>query len=148
MASTAQHEGTTHHIPRRLPAAGPMLAFERSLHSVDSAHSVPSTPAPPAKHPVRLTRRGRVVVLLTLLVLLLVAFVLGRAGTSEAATHVPGTARTYSQTTVHQGESLWAVARRVAPGSDPRSLVLRIQELNHLDSGSVQAGQQLLLPTT
>lgn len=138
-ASTASSTGT-HHIPRRLPSAGPLLAFERSLHSV---------PAPEPQRPVRLTRRGRVVVLLTLLTLLLVAFTIGRVGSSQAATHRPGAAApvaSYSQTTVHQGESLWAVARRVSPRQDPRSVVLKIRELNHLSSGAVQAGQQLILP--
>ena len=130
----------TRHIPRRLPSAGPMMAFERSLHSV---------PAPEPRRPVRLTRRGRVVVLLTLLVLLMLAFVLGRAGSSLAATHRPGqaaAAQTAAQTTVHPGESLWAVARRVAPDQDPRAEVLRIRELNHLGSGAVQPGQLLILP--
>jgi hypothetical protein len=101
--------------------------------------------------PVRLTRRGRVVVLLTLLSLLLVAFTLGRAAHSEAAGRTPGQAQGsvgYAQTTVHQGETLWAVARRVAPGHDPRSLVQQIRELNHLDSARVQAGQLLVLPRT
>lgn len=101
--------------------------------------------------PVRLTRRGRVVVLLTLLSLLLVAFSLGRVAHSEAAGRTAGQAQgpvTYAQTTVHQGETLWSVARRVAPGHDPRSLVQQIRELNHLDSASVQAGQLLVLPRT
>ena len=101
--------------------------------------------------PVRLTRRGRVVVLLTLLSLLLVAFSLGRSAHSEASGRTPGQAQgtvAYAQTTVHQGETLWSVARRVAPGHDPRALVQRIRELNHLDSASVQAGQLLVLPKT
>lgn len=138
--STAQQAPITHHIPRRMQAAGPMMAFERSLHSV---------PAPEPKRPVRLTRRGRVVVLLTLMALLLVAFVLGRAGSSEAASHRPGQqapVTAYAQTTVHEGESLWAVARRVSPDQDPRAVVLQIRELNHLSSGAVSSGQQLILP--
>jgi hypothetical protein len=138
--STVQHTSAGQHIPRRLPPAGPMMAFERSLHSVP----------PPARHsPVRLTRRGRVVVLVALLALLLVAFVLGRAGSSEAATHRPGQqapVTAYGQTTVHEGESLWAVAKRVAPSQDPRAVVLKIRELNHLSSAAVAVGQQLLLP--
>jgi LysM repeat protein len=100
--------------------------------------------------PVRLTRRGRAVVLLTLLSLLLIAFTLGRAAHSEAAGRTPGQTSAplaaYTQTTVHQGETLWAVALRVSPGHDPRALVQQIRELNHLDSASVQAGQQLVLP--
>jgi hypothetical protein len=94
---------------------------------------------------VRLTRRGRVLVLLALLALVLVAFVLGRTGSSEAATSTPAPVP-YAQTTVHQGETLWVVAQRVAPGHDPREVVQQLRELNHLSDGGVQVGQQLLLP--
>lgn len=94
---------------------------------------------------IRLTRRGRVVLLLVLVGLLLTAFVLGRTGTSVAATDTAAPAP-YAQTTVHQGETLWSVAKRVAPGHDPRAVVEQLRALNHLSSGSVQAGQQLLLP--
>jgi LysM repeat protein len=113
-------------------------------------HHIPRTTSSAPSGPVRLTRRGRVVVLLTLLSLLLVAFSLGRSAHSEAAGRTPGQTSApltaYTQTTVHQGETLWSVARRVAPGHDPRGLVQQIRELNHLDSASVQAGQQLVLP--
>ncbi len=94
---------------------------------------------------LRLTRRGRAVVLLTLVTLLVLAFVLGRAGDSQAATETP-LAKPYAATTVHAGETLWSVAKRVAPGHDPRALVAEIRTLNHLPSASVQVGQQLLLP--
>jgi hypothetical protein len=101
---------------------------------------VRSTPTPP----VRLTRRGRLVILLALVTVALLAFTLGRVGSSQAATE-PGTRVPYVQTTVHSGETLWAVAQRVAPGHDPREVVEQIRALNHL-TGSLQAGQQLLLP--
>ena len=108
--------------------------------------SAPVRVAPAAPRAgVRLTRRGRAVVLVGLLALLLTAFVLGRSGTSVAATDAP-TASPYAQTTVHAGETLWSVAKRVAPGRDPRAVVEQIRSLNHLATGSVQAGQQLLLP--
>lgn len=92
---------------------------------------------------VRLTRRGRVVAVVVLVGLLLAAFTLGRGSESQASSETP---RAYATTTVHQGETLWAVAHRVAPGSDPRAVVQQIRELNHLSSAAVQAGQQLLLP--
>ena len=47
---------------------------------------------------------------------------------------------------VHAGETLWGVARRVAPGQDPRAVVAKIRELNHLSSATLQIGQQLLIP--
>ena len=105
--------------------------------------------APIGVHPrpsvVRLTRRGRGVVLLALVTLLLLAFTLGRTGDSQASTDSTPKAL-YVATTVQQGETLLAVAQRVAPGRDPRAVIAQIRELNHLDSAAVQAGQQLLLP--
>lgn len=94
---------------------------------------------------LRLTRRGRAVLLLALVTLLLAAFSLGRVGT-EAAPRSERAAAPLVQTVVHPGETLWAVAKRVDPGHDPRGLVLRIQELNDLKGGAVRAGQLLVLP--
>jgi LysM repeat protein len=47
---------------------------------------------------------------------------------------------------VHDGESLWQVARRVAPSADPGVVVARIAELNGLVSPSVRSGQELVTP--
>lgn len=97
--------------------------------------------------PVRLTRRGRIVVLLALVTLLLLAFTLGRVGDSQASTSVPEQP-SYGQTTVRPGETLWSVARRVAPAHDTRAVVSQLRTLNQLRDGAVQAGQQLLVPAT
>jgi hypothetical protein len=95
--------------------------------------------------PVRLTRRGRVVVLLALLALTLVAFSLGRVG-SEAAPRTAQTGTTTTSTVVQPGESLWAVAKRVAPGHDPRAVIDQIADLNNLSSSGLRAGQLLVIP--
>lgn len=95
---------------------------------------------------LRLTRRGRLVVLVCLVVLLLAAFSLGRVGSGAAPSAGRTTPAPLAQTVVHPGETLWSVAKRVSPGHDPRGLVLRLQELNHLDGGAVRAGQLLVLP--
>ncbi len=92
----------------------------------------------------RLTARGRLVLLLALVGLLLVGFSLGRSRTEAATTTSPSPAVT--QTTVQVGESLWTVARRVSPGTDPRATVQQLRRLNHLSGSGLQAGQQLLLP--
>ena len=99
---------------------------------------------------VRLTRRGRLLrsgillLLVSLLVLLAIARVAGEpvlAG-SEASV-VPTTTVTV---VIEQGDSLWEIARRVAPGADPRDVVHRIRELNGLRSNLIQPGQVLLVP--
>src|SRR4051794_39582674 len=95
-----------------------------------------------ATGPVRLTRRGRLVVVLAFLVLLVAGFSFGMAG-QAAGPHTPGVARTV---TVQPGESLWQVATRVAPGADPRLVIDQLQRINHLTSATVVAGQQLVVP--
>jgi hypothetical protein len=47
---------------------------------------------------------------------------------------------------VQSGESLWQIASRLAPGSDPRALVRTIRSLNGLTDSSVVAGRSLLVP--
>ncbi|HET7312117.1 MAG TPA: LysM peptidoglycan-binding domain-containing protein [Mycobacteriales bacterium] len=94
---------------------------------------------------VRLTRRGRLAVVLSVLVLMVVGFsatghVASQAASSTAVQH----ARTV---TVQPGESLWAVAVRIAPHADPRLVVARIAQINHLPGAEVFAGQQLVVPS-
>jgi LysM repeat protein len=107
------------------------------------ARALPSTA-------VHLTRRGRLVVLLALVALLFAAFSIGRAGTQAATVQGASSPRAVApavvQTTVQPGETLWQLAHRVAPGTDPREVVRRIRSLNHLRGSGLQAGQQLLLP--
>jgi len=93
---------------------------------------------------LRLTRRGRVLVVALLATLLFVAFLAGRTGAVAATDRAQQPS--YTQTTVQPGETLWSVAKRVAPQQDPRALVDEIRALNHLSSASLQVGQQLLLP--
>jgi hypothetical protein len=115
---------------------------------INREHEMTATTLPlhrVAASPLRLTRRGRVVVLLTLLTLLFVAFTLGRAGQAQGADEAP-TPPSYGQTTVHSGETLWSVARRVAPGQDPRQVVSQIRKINKIEGSVVQVGQQLLVP--
>jgi len=96
----------------------------------------------PAATPARLTRRGRVVIVLaTLALLVLAGFTLGRVS-SQAA----GPSKPLPTVTVHAGETLWQIAARVAPHADRRALVMQLETLNHLHDGRVVAGQQLRLP--
>ena len=103
-----------------------------------------STPTTPQVH---LTRRGRTLVLLALVAVLFAAFSLGRAN-SQAAPTAGEAPVSVEQITVQPGESLWAVARRVAPQNDPREVIGQIRRLNRLQDSQLQAGQQLLLPVS
>ena len=93
----------------------------------------------------RLTRRGRVVVVLLVALLLTVGFSLGRV--SSTATPDAGLRPPRPTVVVQPGETLWQIAQRAAPGADPRETVWRITELNDLGGNpTVRAGQQLVLP--
>ena len=97
---------------------------------------------------LRLTRRGRVVVLLLGLVLALSAGVFLGAG--SVATGQKGTPEPTRIVQVEPGETLWAIAVETAAATgedDVRTMVDRIERLNALESGMVLAGQRLRLPT-
>jgi hypothetical protein len=95
---------------------------------------------------VRLTRRGRFVVVLLLLAVALVAFTLGRTTTSEAASAGSASAPTYQTVVVEPGQTLWQLAAQIAPHTDPRVTVQRLVDLNDLAGPDVVAGQQLAVP--
>jgi hypothetical protein len=97
-----------------------------------------------AKAPVRLTRRGRLVVILAFLGALFTGgTVLGHAPSQAAARAHSVGPRTI---TVQSGETLWGVAARIAPHADPRLVVAQIQQLNHLHGPQLLAGMQLVVP--
>jgi hypothetical protein len=123
----------------RLVSGGPTAAARSAL--ARPAVARPVVAARPSH--VRLTRRGRVLLLLTLVTLLLVAFSLGR--TSADAGH--GAPASRSTTVVQPGETLWSIARRVAPGADARVTVDRLSHLNDLGARPIVAGQRLVLPS-
>ena len=92
---------------------------------------------------LHLTRRGRTVLVL---ILLLTAFSLRQAHSDAATTRDP--VRIATQTTVHQGDTLWSVAQRVAPDRDPREIVFQLRRLNGLSGATLLVGQQLLVPSS
>lgn len=96
---------------------------------------------------LRLTRRGRAVLVLLLVGLLLAAVSLGGARTQAAGVESEGQRAPVQTVTVQPGESLWSVAQRIAPDNDPRDVVAQIRRLNDLESSSLQVGQLLVLPT-
>jgi hypothetical protein len=108
----------------------------------------PQEPLPP----LRLTRRGKIVligiplVLLAALLLLLAGFFNSPAKASDSAEDITVTPTV--TVTVQPGESLWAIAGAVAPGRDARDVVAEIVQLNNISAGTVLPGQQLFIPTS
>jgi hypothetical protein len=98
--------------------------------------------------PLRLTRRGRVVVAVAA-ALLLAALSLAIAASAQATSHpLPSRAaqQNLTQVTVRPGQSLWSVAENADPGADTRAVIQQIVELNGLTGDVVVAGQRLWVP--
>lgn len=100
---------------------------------------------------LRLTRRGRIV-LIGLPLVLLAALLLSLTGLLNSPAKAADTASGLSVTetvsvTVQPGESLWAIAGTVDPTRDPRDVIADIVQLNDLDNGKVMPGQQLFVPS-
>ncbi|MFZ8927347.1 MAG: LysM peptidoglycan-binding domain-containing protein, partial [Candidatus Nanopelagicales bacterium] len=90
---------------------------------------------------LRITRRGRlVVVALALLVVLLPG-----AWRAVATAQVEGPSTV--AVTVQPGDTLWGIASAIDPGADPRGLIAEIREVNGLTQSGLVPGQQLQVPT-
>lgn len=101
-------------------------------------------PAPP----IRLTRRGRVVVIAVAVLVLLAGFWVGarhRAHATSGGGRAPVAGR--ESVIVGRHDTLWDIAVRTRPGVDPRITVQRMIDLNALPSAVVNPGQKVYLPS-
>lgn len=131
----------------RTPAGGHQAVRPRVAPRVRGGLGVrPSPVAPEVGMPrgLRLTRRGRVVLLAVLVLVLSAAFALGRVG-AHGSTAAPAPVRV-GQMTVQPGDTLWDIAGQLAPGQDVRPVVEQLRRLNRLEGDSLHEGQLLLLP--
>jgi hypothetical protein len=95
----------------------------------------------PGRRPVRLTRRGRLVVLaLVLFTGALVGF-LGAAPGQAADPPRPAVTAV-----VQPGDTLWSFAERNLPGWQPKAGVAELKKLNNLEGYVIHPGQRLALP--
>ena len=101
---------------------------------------------PSAAPRLRLTKRGRVV-FTTLASLPVVAAVMFFALNGGGATATSSSGAALEEITLQAGQSLWQLAEDIAPHDDPRDVISDIMAVNQLESGSVQAGQRLMLPS-
>jgi|1185.fasta_scaffold250016_1 hypothetical protein len=98
--------------------------------------------------PIRLTRRGRVVIVcLAALVLLTGLWVGARHGARATSGGGRGPAVTPESVVVGPHDTLWGIAVRTRPGVDPRVTVQRMIDLNSLPSAVVNPGQKVYLPS-
>jgi LysM domain len=104
-----------------------------------------------ARTPVRLTRRGRVVVgVLAVLALTAAVLVitLVASGGAQATNH--GQARGgyagMREIVVEPGQTLWSIAAAAEPSVDPRIVVQEIMSANAMTSTTISVGQLLWVP--
>jgi Tfp pilus assembly protein FimV len=98
----------------------------------------------PAPAHVRLTRRGRVALtfaFLTVALALMIPF-----GGWATATLTGGTPEPVRIVEVQPGDTLYGIAGDLAEPGHVREMVNRIQELNSLPGGQINAGQKLAVP--
>ena len=93
-----------------------------------------------ARRGVRLTRRGRLVLVGSVALLgFLFAAAPGEAATPPDAAPVA---------VVGPDDTLWSIAAHYAPGQDPFSTIDEIRRLNGIQDYTVHPGQRLTLPRT
>lgn len=93
---------------------------------------------------VRLTRRGRLILLLLFVGL---AFALISVfGGHSAATGEAGLPVETRTVVVGEGDTLWGIASDVAEPGEVREMIHHIQQLNALPSASLMQGQKLAVP--
>jgi hypothetical protein len=123
---------------RRAPA--PAAAVEGG--QADPEPGAPGGRRPAARRsPIRLTRRGRVVIM-AILVLLAAAIAALAAIPSQAA----APAAPPRVVVVHPGESLWTIVERYHAGADSVRAVKELRAVNHLAGSTVYPGEELTLP--
>jgi len=130
-------------VPPRHPGTAP-----RHPASAPRRVAPGGTPRDTPGVPLRLTRRGRVVLAMVAALLVTVISLLA-AGAAQATNDGPssGTARHgLVQVVVRPGQSLWSVAEKAAPDRDTRAVIQQIIDLNSLTGDTVSAGQQLWVP--
>jgi hypothetical protein len=122
---------------RRAPARVPM-----PRGAVRPGTRVVRPAGPPRSAPLRLTRRGRVVLAIAGLLGAL-AFGMLSARLIQNQTAIPASAPATVQ--VQPGDTVWTIAKRVAPQADTRSVVDTIIARNNLVGGVVHPGQHLVI---
>lgn len=144
-------------LPPRPGASRPTAAEVRLAAAADEAwlanvvgarFPVPAAPAPAgtarAPRPARLTRRGRVV--LAILAALVVAGLFVAGATAAQASGPAAAHGGDSRVFVQPGDTLWSIAHRADPGTDPQTVVQDILQANHLSTSTVTVGQRLEVP--
>jgi LysM repeat protein len=93
---------------------------------------------------LRMTARGRAVLLGIVSVPVVVAALL--FGINAGAATGTSSSTPLATITVVGGETLWGVARQIAPTADPRDVIADLMSVNQLKSADIQPGERLAIP--
>lgn len=117
-----------------------------SRHPAGSALRAPGRPVGGAarRRPVRLTRRGRLLLVLALLAV--TAGMMLAAGSAVAGASGRAVGPATEVVVAQPGETLWSIASALYPQEDPRAMVARIRDLNGLGDAVIRPGQAVLVP--
>lgn len=105
----------------------------------------PARVAQRSSAPLRITRRGRAV-LLSILAIPLAAMIAFSALGAGGATATMEDVAVLEFVTVMPGQSLWGLSAELAPSADPREVIAEFIRFNQLGSADIAAGQQLAIP--
>ena len=125
-----------------VPALAPRTPSRQpAARRIRVAHATPRRTVPTA---VRLTRRGRTVLVLAFLGLALALMIpFGGWATASLTGGSPEPVRVVE---VQPGDTLYGIAADLAQPGQIRAMVHRIQELNSLPGGQIVEGQKLAVP--
>jgi LysM domain len=137
-----------------VPAARVAMARVPAAGVAAPPRSRPARPAVPAGRtgpaPLRLTRRGRMVlgVLAAVLATAVITVASMALSGAQAASHgrPDGGYAGLHQIVVQPGQTLWSIASKAAPSADPRQVIQEIMTANSMTGQTVQAGQLLWVP--
>ena len=99
---------------------------------------------PKTRPQLRLTRRGRVLLVLAFLLATMVAMVV--SGGFASAGREAGTPEPVRVVQVQPGDTLYGIAGELARPGHVRDMVHRIQQLNSMSGSSLQVGDSLAVP--
>jgi hypothetical protein len=113
-----------------------------------SGHQIRTDGARSPAGPVRLTRRGRIVVAAVFALIIGLSSVV--LATSAQATRSGGGAgapgKYVAKVVVQPGQSLWAVAESSDPDADTRLVIADIEQMNSMTGDQLQPGETLWVP--
>jgi len=135
-----EHVHPTHpaHRPYREALANESTVRVRHLSLVPA-------PAQDDSRPVRLTRRGRLAMVISTLLMLGVLGVI--LGSTTVATDEPGAPVPATMVTINPGQTLWDIAAKANPTGDIQVTVDDIMKLNSMATGSsLHAGDTIAVP--